>query len=450
MRYKHILSLFTLIIMIPFLRLSSTVAQKIWTLDECISYAQNHNISIKRQDLQIESSRSSLLTSRAQRLPRVNAWASHNLSSGKTVNIENYTYINTRYQDGSIGIQGDIALFEGLGIINIIKQENYNFQAAVQESEKLKNSITVQVTSAFLMVLFTEELLTVTTRQCELSKLQIESTAIFVEQGKLARFNLLDVQAQSAQDELLKTESQSALDNASLQLIHLMNLPDKARIKIHHPQQKVISITTLPDPGQLFIIAPNELPRVKGAKLKVKASESGLAVARSKLSPKLSLNGLIYSRYSDLGVDPLNPAVDYLISRQLHDNSYKRISLNLNFPVFNQLQTRNAISQAKIASMDAKLALDMEKNTLRQEIQQSYSDARNALTKYNAAQKALKAIQLSFDFAKERFSAGLSTSLDYKVVKTQLIKTEADLLQAKYEYILRSKILDFYRGIPII
>lgn len=425
---------------------SGIMAQQKWTLEECIRHAQNQNISVKRQNLQIRSSKSNLQTARAGRLPSLSAWASHNLSSGKTVNFEDYSYINTEYQDGNMGIQGQLPLFSGLGILNTIKQQKYAMQVAISETQTLQNSIAIQVTGAFLQVLFAQELYLLAKEQYQVILDQVESTEVFVEYGRMAKANLLEMKALASQDALTLTQAENQLANSELMLVHLMNISDPANFKIAHPAFLEISNSSLYDPEQVFNVALSSLPRIKGAEFRVKASESGLAVAKSKLSPNIGLSGMYYSRYSELGLNPLNPTSDYPYSTQLTDNSYGRISINMDIPIFNQLQTKNQISQAKILALDSKLALDLAKNTLKQEIQTAYSDAKNALAKYDASVIAVESTQESHNFVKERYDSGLATGIEFSISKNQLIITKSNLLQAKYEFILRSKILDFYRG----
>jgi len=425
------------------------MAQQKWTLEECIRYAQEQNISVKRQNLQIQSSKSNLQTAQAGRLPILSAWASHNLSSGKTVNFEDYSYINTEYQDGNMGIQGQLPLFNGLGILNSVKQQKFIMQAAISETKTLRNSIAIQVTGAFLQVLFAEELYQVAKEQYQVILEQVKSTEVFVEHGRMAKANLLEMKAQAAMDALALTQAENQVANTELLLAHLMNLSDPNKFEIAHPALLEISNSSLYDPDQVYMVALSGLPRIKGAEYRVKAYESGLAVARSNLSPNIGLSGTYYSRYSELGVNPLNPTNEYPYSTQLLDNSYGRASINMNIPIFNQLKTKNQISQAKILALDSKLALDLAKNTLKQEIQTAYSDAKNALARYDASLIAVESTQESHNFVKERYESGLATSIEFSISKNQLVISKSNLLQAKYEFILRSKILDFYRGNPI-
>jgi len=424
--------------------------QQKWTLEECIQYAQEQNISIKRNDLQADGYENSLKTAKAARLPALSGWATHNLSSGKTVNFEDYTYINTEYQDGNVGIRGDLSLFTGLEVSNRVKQQKMAFQAAIKESERLRNSIAIQVSSAFLQVIFAEEIVEVAKQQHLISLEQVENTKLFVEEGTMAKSNLLEMKAQAARDEYALIQSQNQVKNAKLDLSQLMNLPAQPEIDVQHPSLESIKPVLLPLPDDVFMTAITIQPQIKSAEYLVKASKFGLASARGANIPSLGLDGIFYSRYSELGVDPLNPTGDYSYGAQLADNSYGRVSLNLSIPIYNRRQNLQRINAAKIQSIDAKYALDEAKIMLRQEIVRAYTDANNALGKYQSATNALASISEAHAYIKAKYESGLATSLDFNISKGQLVRTQSDQLQAKYEYLLRSKILDFYRGLPII
>ncbi len=425
-----------------------STAQEVWNLENCIQYAQNQNISVKRIDLLAQGQENAYKTAKAALMPSINGFATHNLSSGKTVNFEDYTYINTEYQDGNLGVQGQIPIFSGMEVSNTIKQQKWAFQAAIMESEKLRNSIALQVTSAFLQVIFSEELLKVAEQQLEVSLKQVENTSVFVEQGPMALSNLREMKAQAATDEFTVIQSKNQVINAKMDLAQLMNLETNT-LEIKYTIESIIDAAVLPRPQDIYQMAIEILPQIKSAEYLVRSSDHGLASARGRLSPSVGISGIFYSRYSELGVDPLNPASPYSYTDQLADNSYGRLSLNINIPIYNQRQNLHSINQAKIQSLDAKYALDEARNSLRQEIYRAYTEAQNAFAKYEAADKALSSIEKSHEYISAKYESGLSTSLDYNISKSQMLRTQSNKLQAKYEFVLRSKILDFYRGIPI-
>ena len=195
-RFKCISTLFVFFM----IQSSGLSGQETWDLSRCIDYALERNISIKRMDLQADQAENSLKTAKAARYPSFNGWATHNLSSGKTVNFEDYSYINTEYQDGNLGVQGQVDLFAGLSVTNAIRQQQWAFQAALADSDKLRNSVTIQVTAAFLQLIFAQELLGIAETQLAVSVEQVKKTEIFVDQGGMAKANLLEMRAQAARD----------------------------------------------------------------------------------------------------------------------------------------------------------------------------------------------------------------------------------------------------------
>lgn len=425
------------------------VGQVKWTLDDCIKQAISANISIKRTDLQADHTKNALQSAKASRYPIFNGWASHNLSSGKTVNYEDYSYINREYQDGNLGVQGQVDLFSGFSISNSIKEQKWAFQAALEETEQLKNSVTLQVTSAFLQVIFAAELLEVAKAQYAISRQQVDNTKVFVEMGTMAQSNLLEMEALAASDGYTLTQAESQLRNARLELTQLMNYEGSDSLEFIFSRPANPELIDLPDPQVVYGSAVNQLPQIKSASYLLKSSEYGLAAAKGYLSPNLGMNGLFYSRYSELGVNPLDPSAYYPYTEQIGDNSYGRVSINLNIPIFNQRQNVHRVNQARIQNLDAQYALDEAKIELKNVIEKGFNDAKNALAKYQAASKALESIQLSHEYIQAKFEGGLATITEYNLSKTQLIKTKSDLIQAKFEFILRAKILDFYRGLPI-
>ncbi|MBA7573822.1 hypothetical protein ES708_15620 [subsurface metagenome] len=219
-------------------------------------------------------------------------------------------------------------------------------------------------------------------------------------------------------------------------------IPENLSIK----NQPAVVIT-----DSVFNYAVISMPEVKSAEYMLQSQKKALAITRGRRSPELYLTGLYYSRYNEnainpLDPDPLNPSINYSIDDQLKDNQYKQITLGLSVPIFNKLRIQRDISIAKVNMLDAQYNLKQTKQNLYKNIQQAYSDAVSALEKYYSSYDAVKSMQEAFDYANEKFDVGLASSIDYNIAKNNLSKTQSDLLQAKYEYLLRLKILDFYQG----
>lgn len=422
--------------------------QKVYTLQECIRIALERNIAIERQGLQAELAKDNLQTSRAAALPGIEGFYAHNLSSGKTVNYEDYTYINTKYQDGNIGVQGTLPVFSGFANWYQTKSNRYSLQSEADKKAEMIKSVSIQVTSAYLQVLFAEEMLGVANAKLESSREQLRMNEGFYENGRMARVEVLTMKAQVAQDLLARIQAENDLKSASLSLAQLLNLD--MEISIRKPANLDGSISLeLTAPDKIYEYALSNHPGISSAESLVKSRESLISAMRARVSPSVSLNGILYSRYSELGVNQLNPTAAYPYAEQLQDNMYGRASVNVSIPIFSQFQTRSRISQAGLQSRDAKLSLDQKKLDIRHDIQLAYSAALNARAKYEATEDAIASANESFNLTQEKYKAGIASSVDFKVAQNQLIQAQLTRIQSKYEFIIRTTILDLYLDKPI-
>ncbi|TSA33893.1 MAG: TolC family protein [Porphyromonadaceae bacterium] len=424
--------------------------QKEMKLEECIQIALDRNIGIKRQGLQVDLAKDNLQTSQATRLPDIQGFYSHNLSSGKTVNYENYTYINTKYQDGNVGIQGTLPIFSGFSNWYLTKSARYSLLSETDKRAELEKALTIEVTAAYLQILFAEELLGVAEAKLESSKEQLRMNEGFFETGRMAKVEVLTMRSQVGQDNLSKIQTENDVRTAYLSLAQLLNLDNENELRIQKPASLDGTISlAINDPDKICEYAQINHPGISSAEFLVKSRESQLAAMRARISPSVSLNGLLYSRYSELGVNQLNPTASYPYSEQLKDNMYSRAAINVNIPIFSQFQTRSRISQASIQARDAKLSLDQKKLSIRHDIQLAYSAALNARAKYEATAEAIASANESFNLTQEKYKAGISSSVEFKVAQNQLIQAQLTRIQSKYEFIIRSKILDLYLDKPI-
>jgi len=268
----------------------------------------------------------------------------------------------------------------------------------------------------------------------------------------LQKSALLEIQAQVALEELSVTTANNQLRSAILSLTQLLRLPTAENFSVSIPENLDINIiASLSGVSEVYDYAVQNLPEIKGAEYRMKSSEKGLALARSFTFPSISLSAGINSRYSELLLhsSPLIPGGDYSYLDQVKDNKYQAVNLSLNIPIYNQMQNRSRITNAKIMAMDSKLQLDQAKQTLYQVIQQSQSDALSALDLYKSSETAVNSSSEAFDFTEKRYEVGIVPPLEYNISKNNLTRAESDLIRAKYGYIFRLKILDFYKGIQL-
>lgn len=424
-------------------------AQSEWSLQQCIEYALENNIQVKQQALSVQVSENQLDKSRLGAYPNLNANANHNYSFGRTTNFITNQKERSDIQSTSFSISSQVTLFGGFQISNTRKQDELNLLASISDLEKLKNSIALNIAAAYLQILFSQELVETSQKQYYLTVLQLERIQQLVRAGSLPEGNVLEIEAQLASDELQLVNVRNQLDLAILTLTQMLDLKNFENFTIQRPDlsninQNLPSISTL----ETFAYAQNALPQIKSATLRVSSAEKGLLIAKGAKSPRLAL-GASYGTGSQklLKSNPLismDPFLDQIV-----DNASSSVGLSLSIPIFNGWQVKTSISNATINLENARLSLENEKNILFKEIQQASSDALAAFKKYNATEMSVSALMESYRYTEQRFNLGLANSFDYTTSKTRLTKAQADLLSAKYEFIFKTKILDFYRGIPL-
>lgn len=452
---------------------SNLFAQEPWNLETCINYAIEHNIQVKQTQLQAEVSQSSLVQSKAGLLPSVNANAQDAFQFGRTIDPYTNTFTNDNVQTFSMSVTASLTLFNGLQQVNTVKQNNYKLLADLESVEDIKYSITMQVASSYLQILFDRELLEVAKSQLEITKTQVQRTKILVEAGSLAKGNLLEIQAQMANEELAKINAENNLKTSYLNLTQLLELDTTANF--------VIQVPELADPSEAIVIdsvkkifeESQGLPMIKKQEYTLKSSEEALKISRGGLSPEFYISasyGTVYSdakkKYTNVLADPVeigyvetsgdavytpgyttieNP---YPFANQLSDNLGFSFTIGARIPIFNGFTTKTRISQSKLNIENSQYQLDLTKNQLFKDIQTARNSAEAALAKFNASKKAVEAQQESFSYTQQKFDLGLVNSVDYNTAKNQLAKSQSDMVQAKFEFIFRINILNYYQGIP--
>lgn len=454
----------------------SGIAQKNWTLEECIKYALDNNLQIKRQEIQSQVSNNSFQQSKYQILPNLNGSASHGWTFGHYTNqITNEVYTSTVMSD-NFGLQSSITLFSGFQILNTIQQNKYLMEKSLQDYEKAKNDICLQIATSFLQILFCQEALNIAQSQLDVTTLQLDKTARLVEVGNKAKGDLLQIQAQEATEKYNVVNAKNNLKIANLTLAQLLELKNAEDFSITLPDSVPINYNNVLTPvDDIYKEAEAKLPNIKSAEYDLKSSEKGLDVARGSLFPKLTLTGSIGTGYSDVNkrtdsISYINKTIGYVngdqsmpvttvypnpylgsypFFSQFRDNNYKAIGLNLTVPIFNGFQAQYYIKNSKLKVKDSEYSLEQSKKSLYAEIQKAHTDAIAALERYNSANEAVLSNEESFKYTQQKFDVGLVSSVDFNVAKNNLTKAKSDQIQAKYEYLFKIKVLDFYRGMPI-
>jgi outer membrane protein len=449
-----------------------------WTLKECIDYALNHNLQVKRSELNVESTEVTFNQNKMNLLPSANASASYGYNWGRGLDpVSNQFVSSQRNNVSSLGAQGSWTVFNGLRIQSLIKQGSRDVLASEQDLAKARNDVSLNVVNYFVTVVFNKEQVENARFQLASTQQQLERTRKQVAAGSLPRSEQLNLEAQVATNELNLINQTNALSISLLQLKQSMQMQASQEFDVEIPQIVPEDLILDQTRDEVFSIAKGTMPEIKSSQLKVESSYYSVRASRGNLLPRLSLNGSLNTNYSKnaesrfvpdgtvgLGITPIGVAGGtpvyayqpngtvqniYHFNDQAKDNLYKSVALQLTIPIFNNYTARAAVQRSVITSNQAKInAMEIE-NTLRQTIETSYNDAIAASKSYESSLKQVNARDEAFRMTKQRYEAGAVNYVDYQVAENNLFQARSDLARAKYNFIFRKKLLDFYQGKPL-
>jgi len=420
--------------------------QKEWSLEECIKYAIENNIDIKQQTIQTKVQKNSLDLARLKLLPTLNGSASHDYSFGRALDQYTYQFYNQTILSDYLYLGGEMTLFNGLQNYNSIQKNKYEVLAAEQDLVNIRDNISLSVALDYLQILLNKELVTANENQVNITRQQIEKTNKLVDAGSVARGNLLQIEAQAAQEEVSLINTKNQLEISYLNLTQLLEIKSPAGFEVIIPEIDIDSSSVITgNIDEIYEIALKSRPEIRSSELKLKSSEYDLKIARGGRSPKLSLSHSFSTGYTHI----LDTTYSAPFNDQVKNNKNFGVGFSLNIPILNGWQVNKNISNSRLNVENSQFALEGTKKQLYKNIQQAYTDAVAALKKYNASVKAVISTEESFRYTEQKFNVGMVTSVDYNVAKTQLLKAQSDMSQAKYEYIFKTKVLDFYKGVPL-
>ncbi len=417
-------------------------AQEAWSLQKCIEYAIEHNLSIKQQEATRHQSEVELNTAQWSRLPNLNGNVGQSFNFGRALQADN-TYGNRNTANTNFSLGTNIPLFTGLQIPNSIALAKLNLKAATEDLKKAKEDISIQVASYYLQALFNEELSKVAQNQVKLSQEQLDRKVAFFKNGKASEAEVYEAKSRLAQDEMSAVQADNNYRLALLDLSQLLELPTPEGFTIAEPPTVEMNVQlSLPD--EVYSQAMTNKPSIKAAQYRLEGAEKSIRIAQSGYYPQLSFGaGLSTNYYNMSGIETAS------FSSQWHQNFNKYLQFSLSIPLFNRFATRNRVKSARIQKNALQWRLEESKKTLYKEIQQAYYNALAAEAKYRSSQSASEASEASFKLMSEKYANGKATATEYNEVRTLWMKALSDHIQARYDYLFRSKILDFYKGEPL-
>ena len=418
-------------------------AQKQWTLRECEDYAITNNISIKQSEVAREKQTYALSTARNKRLPDLSASLGENLSFGRGLTELN-TYENTNTSNTSLQLQTSVPLFSGFEIPENIKLNRLNLEALTEDLEKAKNNIRMQVAQAYVQILYDQEIAAVAHRQIEIDSMQVVRLTAFVDNGKASVSELSQQQSTLASSRLTATQADNKYRISVLSLTQLLELPTPDGFAVVSPDMTEVGRLediSLITPDDIYAEALTIKPEIRSEQLRLQGREHSINVAKAGYYPKLNFTAGLGSNYYTTSSRDSDP-----FGRQLKNNFSQSVNFSLSIPIFSRFQVRNNVRSARADRLNQELKLENAKKTLYKDIQQVYYNALNAHSKERSSKEAMQSSEDAFSLMQAKYENGKATITEFNEAKNKYLKAESDFVQARYERLYQSALLDFYRG----
>lgn len=471
------------IITLAFILLNSVsiYAQEVkkWELQECVDYAYENNLSVQRSEMSLRNEEVILKQNKLSRIPSLSMNIYNSWRWGRSIDPTTNLFTTQRINSNGASATSNLLVYNGSQLNKTIKQGEKTVQASFYDLEKAKNDVALDVVFGYLQVIFTRELLENASFQLSTTQAQMDQTEKLVNAGSLPMTNLLDLQSQVASNEVEVINAENNVALAMLQLKQYLQIPAEEDFDIVTPEFDRDRYEFVPySVGEVYSQAEKIQPEIKSADLRIESAELGVKVAQGARIPNLFLQGQFFTNYSDqnrrftgfelvpdettpigyLQSDPteivVEPGVRTFtekidIPTQWQDNRSWQVGFNIGIPIFNGWQTSSNVQRSKIQKELAEVNATESRNILRQTIETSYNDAQAAVKVYDAALKQVEALEESFRATEKSYSLGALNYVDYQVSSFNLFSARSNLVRAKFDYIFKLKVLDFYLGNPL-
>jgi outer membrane protein len=458
-----------------------------YSLEDCIRIALETNPQVKISELQVQTNGNYAQQSRWQRWPSLSFSAGQGFSSGRNIDPYTNVYVQQNVNSNNFQLNSSVVLFNGFQLKNAVTRNDINVKASQKDLEAVRNDIMLNVALSYLQIISNEELIEVARRQVDASLLQVERTQKLVDAGTLAESNLLDLKAQLANDELTLVNNQNNLETSKLNLKQIMNMPGSevinvVKIPVSDPTLQAYGATI----QEIFDVAIGNLPQMKAANLRIESAKKSVEIARGAGMPSLSLGGGIstafssaapkqrfisdgtgsttidvpsttnYVKYGDFTLPviqkvttPNGSIQNFGYVNQLDGNRNSYLNLSLRIPIFANFQVKYNVANSKIQQKNIEYQAQQVQLTIRKNVEQAYIDMTNSAKRYSATANQVRALTEAFRVAQVRFDVGAINSTEYNIAKANLDRANGNLVQSKYDYVFRTKILDFYMNKPL-
>jgi outer membrane protein len=440
-----------------FFGIATQAQSKKWTIEECVDYALEHNISIKNTELDTQLASIDKKDAKGNFLPTINANASHSWNIGLNQNITTGLLENETTQFTSAGLNANVDIYKGLQNQNRYRRSALAVVASQYQLTKMKDDVSLNVANAFLQILFNKENIKVQKELLATNEKQFQRTSELVNAGSVPRGDLLDIKATVADSKQKLIAAENALLISKLSLAQLLQLDDFQNFDIaeenYEAKQSEVMFQT---PDAIYKKALEERVEVKIAKTNMEIAEKDVKIARGAYQPTLQGFYSFNTRISYANV-PVFDSIGSVVGtrnadpifNQFSDNKGHNFGFQLTVPILNGFNIRNNVARSKVAAERAKIALSQSELDLERNVYTAFTDANGAFNSYESAVTALEARESAFNYAKERYEVGMMNAFDFNQAQTLYSNAQSEVLRTKYDYIFRTKIVEFYFGIPI-
>jgi len=425
------------------------VADTAFTLQKCLDIAVKNNLQVKQSGINAESARIDLRQSRENLLPSIGANASRSFYNGRGISPITNAYVNQSQTNDSYNLNGNLTLFNGFALQNAIKSASLAYQAGKMNFQAAKDVITVQVIVGYLAILDNQEILNASRNALAVQQETVNRMIVLEQQGaNKAASDLTDQKGALASNEVSVVNAQNNLDASKINLFQLMNIQFQPGASFEGLNAEDLQGDYGADPDKVYETALQQFAAVKAATLTRQSAEKTVSALRGALLPSITLGGNLSTAYSNTASQQDSSGVSHSVAYrdQLKNNYNSSVALGLNIPIFSNGVKRNTLAKAKLNAMYQKDVEETTKIALKQNIEQAYYNMMAAYKKYQSLNDQVKAYTESYRIYKLRFDAGVLTSVDFIIAKNNLESATVNLISAKYDYIVDSKILDYYQG----
>jgi outer membrane protein len=455
-----------------------------WTLKQCIEYALANSLAVQSSNYNVERSEVDLRQSKFSRLPSINGSVGYGYSWGRGLDPVSNNFVSQEIRSSNISGNASLPLYNGMTINNTIKQNQRAVAASEYDLAKAKNDLILNVANLFITVVFNKELVDNAKYQLASSEQQLDRTRKQVAAGALPKSEELNLDAQLASNEVTVAQQENALAMSILQLKQALRIPASQGLDVLVPQLDPEDLVIDQTRNEIFEISRKTMPEIKSAEMRIQSTNFAVKASRGNYYPRLNLNAGINTNYSSAQEAQFFPdggfrfpnngemppfayvnrdltqgvySVEatgsfrntYMFSDQIKDNIYRTLGFQLQIPILNGYSARASVQRSIIQNQQAKIEAEQVAQTLRQNVETAYNEALASSKVYNASLRQVQAREEAFRMMDQRYNAGAANSFEFQVSQNDLYQARTDLTRAKYDFILKKKVLDFFQGRPL-